>query len=142
MRGFSAVRSVQERDILTIGKVQERLRVYSTIVDSAKIAWIALDFPGISMRVVHEDKKSGGMTVMTRFEAGASIPAHIHTRAYETVFVISGDFIEDDVEYGPGNFFAAPAGTPHGPHRSRAGCIVLTTFSAPLDFEMVQPSLP
>jgi hypothetical protein len=33
----------------------------------------------------------------------ASIPAHIHTRADETVFVVSGDFIEETVEYGPGS---------------------------------------
>ncbi len=112
--------------------------MYSTIVDTTKLPWTALDFPGISMRVVHEDKKSGGMTVMTRLEPGASIPAHIHTKADESVFVISGDFIEEEVEYGPGNFFAASAGAPHGPHRSRTGCIVLTTFSAPLDFQIVQ----
>ncbi len=91
------------------------------------------------MRIVHEDKKFGGMTVMTRLDPGASIPAHIHTRADETVFVISGDFIEEEIAYSPGSFFAAPAGVPHGPHRSRTGCVVLTTFSAMLDFQIVQP---
>jgi quercetin dioxygenase-like cupin family protein len=112
--------------------------MYATIVDTTKLPWAALDFPGTSMRVIHEDKKSGGMTVMTRLEPGASIPAHIHTRADETVFVLSGDFIEEAVEYGPGSFFAAPAGAPHGPHQSRTGCVVLTTFSALLDFQIVQ----
>ncbi len=79
--------------------------MYSTIVDTAKLSWTALDFPGVFMRVVHEDKKSEGMTVMTRLEPGASIPAHLHTRADETVFVISGDFIEEGVEYEAGSFF-------------------------------------
>jgi quercetin dioxygenase-like cupin family protein len=111
--------------------------VYSTIVDTAKLPWATLDLPGVSMRVIHEDKNSGGMTVMTRLEPGATIPAHIHTRADETVFVISGDFIEESVEYPPGSFFAAPAGVAHGPHGSRTGCVVLTTFSAPLDFQIV-----
>jgi anti-sigma factor ChrR (cupin superfamily) len=111
--------------------------MYSKIVNTANLTWAPLDFPGVSMRVVHEDKKSGGMTVMTRLEPGASIPAHIHNKADETVFVISGDFIEENVEYGPGSFFAAAAGVPHGPHRSSKGCVVLTTFSAPLDFEIV-----
>jgi quercetin dioxygenase-like cupin family protein len=111
--------------------------MYSTIVDTTKLSWTALDFPGVFMRVIHEDKKSGGMTVMTRLEPGASIPAHIHTSANETVFVISGDFIEETAEHGPGSFFAAPAGIPHGPHGTRTGCVVLTTFSAPLDFQIV-----
>jgi len=112
--------------------------MYSTTVNTETLPWTALDFPGVSMRVIHEHK-SGGMTVMTRLEPGASIPAHLHTKADETVFVVAGDFIEDAIEYGPGSFFAAPAGSPHGPHRSRTGCVVLTTFSAPLDFQIVQP---
>lgn len=111
--------------------------MYSKIVNTSNLPWAPLDFSGVSMRVIHEDKKSGGMTVMTQLEPGASIPAHIHCKADETVFVISGDFIEEAVEYGPGSFFAAPAGVPHGPHRSSKGCIVLTTFSAPLDFQVV-----
>ena len=41
------------------------------------------------------------MTVMTRLEPGATIPAHIHTKADETVFVVSGDFIEGGPEHGP-----------------------------------------
>ena len=89
------------------------------------------------MRLVYQDKRTGGMTVMTRLEAGASIPAHIHTQADETVFVVSGDFIEEGVTHGPGTFFVATTGTPHGPHTSRTGCLVLTTFSAALDFQLV-----
>jgi anti-sigma factor ChrR (cupin superfamily) len=111
--------------------------MYPAIVNTEKLPWTALDFPGVFMRIVHEHEESGRMTVMTRLEPGASIPAHLHTKADETVFVISGDFIEDEVAHGPGSFFAAVAGTPHGPHRSRTGCVVLTTFSAPLDFKIV-----
>jgi quercetin dioxygenase-like cupin family protein len=122
---------------LTMKPIWRRLGVYTIILDTAKLPWTSLDFPGVSIRKVHEDKKSGGVTVLTRLEAGASIPAHLHTKADETVFVLAGDFIEDDVEYGPGSFFAAPAGVSHGPHQSRSGCIVLTTFSAPLDFQNV-----
>jgi hypothetical protein len=50
------------------------------------------------------------------------------------VFVVEGDFIEDGVSHGPGTFFAGPAGSIHGPHRTRTGCVLLTTFSAELDF--------
>ena len=111
--------------------------MYSTIIETTNIPWSPLDFPGAYMRVIYKDAKSGGMTVMTRLEPGATIPAHIHSKADETVFVVSGDFIEDGTEHGPGSFFAAPAGVPHGPHRSRSGCIVITTFSAVLDFQVI-----
>ena len=110
--------------------------MYSKIVDTADLPWTPLDFPGVFMRVIHEDKKSGGIMVMTRLEPGATIPAHFHTKADETVFVVTGDFIEDGVTHGPGSFFAAPAGIPHGPHGTRTGCVVLTTFSAVLDFQL------
>ena len=42
--------------------------------------------------------------------------------------------IRDGVAYGPGSFFAGAAGTVHGPHTTAGGCVLLTTFSAPLDF--------
>lgn len=34
------------------------------------------------------------MTVLTRTEPGANIPAHHHTKAQETVFALEGDFVE------------------------------------------------
>jgi quercetin dioxygenase-like cupin family protein len=125
---------------LTTRSIQGQLNVYPTVIDTAKLPWAPLEFPGVSMRLIHEDEESGGMTVMTRLAPGASIPAHIHSRAAETVFVISGDFIEEEVAYSPGSYFAAPAGAAHGPHGSRTGCLVLTTFSAPLDFQIVSKS--
>jgi quercetin dioxygenase-like cupin family protein len=122
---------------LPAGAIRVSSEMYSATINTEKLPWTALDFPGVFMRIIHEHKQSGGMAVMTRLDPGASIPAHIHTKADETVFVISGDFVEDGIEYGPGSFFAAPAGAPHGPHLSRTGCVVLTTFSAPLDFQIV-----
>jgi anti-sigma factor ChrR (cupin superfamily) len=69
---------------------------------------------------------------------GASISAHSHTRAEETVYVLEGDFVEDGVAYGAGSFFAGAAGIPHGPHRTVGGCVLLTTFSGPLDFVLAE----
>jgi quercetin dioxygenase-like cupin family protein len=111
--------------------------MYQHIVSTDSLAWSPLDFPGVAMRVVYRDARTGGMTVMTRLEPGASIPAHKHTHADETVFVLSGDFVEAGTSYGAGSYFVASAGTPHGPHESRTGCVVLTTFSAVLDYEPV-----
>jgi quercetin dioxygenase-like cupin family protein len=111
--------------------------VYQTKTDTSALTWLPLDFPGISMKVLQQVGSTGGMTVMTQIAAGSSIPAHSHTYADETVFVVEGDFVEDGVSYGPGSFFIGRAGTPHGPHRSVGGCVLLTTFSASLDFVLV-----
>jgi quercetin dioxygenase-like cupin family protein len=108
--------------------------MYQTKTDTSTHDWSPLDFPGVSMKVLHQVKTTGGMTVMTRLAPGSSIPAHRHTHADETVFVVEGDFVEDGISYGPGSFFVGLAGTPHGPHSSFGGCVLLTTFSATLDF--------
>lgn len=112
--------------------------MYDLKLETAGIAWTPLDFAGISMKTLRQDTRTGGMTVMTRMQAGATIPAHSHTRADETVYVVQGDFVEDGVAYGPGSFFAGAAGTAHGPHRSEGGCVLLTTFSGPLDFVLAE----
>jgi quercetin dioxygenase-like cupin family protein len=111
--------------------------MYQHIVSADSLAWSPLDFPGVFMRVVYQDGRTDGMTVMTRLEPGASIPAHRHTHADETVFVLAGDFVEAGTSHGAGSYFVASAGTLHGPHESRTGCVVLTTFSAALDFQLV-----
>lgn len=111
--------------------------MYQHVISTDSLPWVPLDFPGVSMRVVHQDTRTGGMVVMTRLEAGATIPAHKHSQADETVFVLSGDFIEAGDTHGAGTYFVAPAGVSHGPHATRSGCIVLTTFSATLDFQLL-----
>ncbi len=102
------------------------------------VAWIPLAFAGVTMKPLHTDTATGASTVLTRLAAGASIPRHRHTLADETVYVIEGDFVEDGVAYGPGSFFAGQAGTDHGPHDSVSGCVVLTRFSAALDFVIAE----
>ncbi|OWK38027.1 cupin domain-containing protein [Fimbriiglobus ruber] len=111
--------------------------MYHLKLHAEKVAWAPLDFPGVSLRVLFTDPASGTMSVLTRMAPGASIPAHLHTKADETVYVLEGDFVEEGTSHGPGSFFAGKAGVPHGPHGTVGGCVVLTTFSAELDFVLV-----
>ncbi len=112
--------------------------MYGVKIRQSELPWTAVPgMAGVWMKTLYKDPASGAQAVLTRIDAGAEIPAHWHTRADETVYVLAGDFVEDDVRYGPGAFFAARAGVPHGPHRSAGGCIVLTHFSAELDFQLV-----
>ncbi len=111
--------------------------MYQHVVSTDSLPWMPLEFPGVHMRIIHSDAQTGRLTVMTRLEPGATIPAHFHTKADETVYVLSGDFVEAGVTYGVGTYFAATAGTPHGLHESRGGCVVLTSFSAELDFQLM-----
>jgi quercetin dioxygenase-like cupin family protein len=114
--------------------------MYQKAIDRNDIEASTLEIPGVTIQVLHEDETSGGTTVLTHIAPGATIPEHWHTAADETVFVLSGDFIEQGRSYGPGAFFVGKAQTSHGPHASISGCTVLTTFSAPLDFQMGNPA--
>ena len=110
--------------------------MYQAIVTAAKITRTALEFPGVAIQVLHSDDRTGAMTVLTHMEPGAVIPEHWHSAADETVYVLSGDFIEGGVSYRPGTLFAGKAKTSHGPHSTKNGCVVLTQFSAALDFQL------
>src|SRR3954451_23099774 len=108
--------------------------MYATKTDTSALAWSPTGWPGVFMKMLHKDESTGGMTGMTRMEAGSSIPAHSHTHTDQTVFVIEGDLVEDGVSYGPGSFFVAKAGSPHGPHGSQAGCVLPSWYFGPPDF--------
>ncbi len=105
--------------------------------DTSAIPWTTPNAGGISMKILHQDESTGGMTAMTRMAAGSSIPAHMHPKSDQTVFVLEGDLVDDGVTYGPGAFFVAKAGTPHGPNTTTGGCVLLTWYSGPPEFAPV-----
>ncbi len=107
--------------------------MYEITLNTSDVAWSA-ENSGISMKVLHQNESTGGMTGMTRLAAGSLIPAHSHTHADQTVFILEGDLIDDGVSYGPGSFFVVKAGSPHGPHSTAGGCVLLTTYSGRPDF--------
>ena len=108
--------------------------MYETKMDTTALAWSPTGWPGVSMKMLQQVESTGGMSGMMRMEAGSSIPAHSHTHADQAVFVIEGDLVEEGVTYGPGSFLVAKAGTPHGPHNSSGGCVLLSTYFGTPDF--------
>jgi quercetin dioxygenase-like cupin family protein len=108
--------------------------VYELKRKSGSETWEKLDMPGVEICVLRRDETTGGLTVLTRIAPGGMIPAHSHTKADEFVFVVEGEFVEDGEVYGPGSYFYGRSGTTHGPHSSPGGCVVMTHFSAELDF--------
>src|SRR4051794_9102843 len=111
--------------------------MYETTTDTSALPWSPTGWPGVSMKMLQQVESAGGggggggrggMCGMMRMEAGSLIPAHRHTHADQAVFVIEGDLVDDGVTYGPGSFLLARAGTPHGPHTSPGGCVLLSTY--------------
>jgi quercetin dioxygenase-like cupin family protein len=109
--------------------------MYQKIVDSSAVEDQPLEIDGVSIRIL-DKSETGALALITRMRAGAIIPAHWHSKADETVFVLDGDFLEDGVAYGPGHYFVGAARTIHRPHATKSGCTLLTHFSAELDFNI------
>src|SRR3954452_250842 len=108
--------------------------MYHTKSDTSALAWSPTGWPGVSMKMLQQVESTGGMSGMMRMEAGSSIPAHRHTHADQSVFVVEGDLVEEGGSYGPGSFFFVKAGSAHGPHGSSGGCVLLSWYSGPPDF--------
>ena len=95
-------------------------------------SWQPGPYPGVELMVLHKNDVTGGLTVLRKFKAGVTVPAHIHPVANEWAYVLSGEWDESGVSYGPGTLFFAPKGQLHGPHIAKTEVISLTQFDGPL----------
>ena len=94
--------------------------------------WQPGPYDGVELLVLHKNETNGGVTVLRKFKAGVTVPAHLHPQANESVYVLSGEWEEGGVTYTNGAFFFAPQGTPHGPHTAKTEVVSLTIFDGPL----------
>jgi quercetin dioxygenase-like cupin family protein len=94
--------------------------------------WVPGPYPGVELMILHKNDATGGVTVLRKFHAGVTVPAHTHPLANESVYVLSGEWEESGVTYTNGAYFFAPKGERHGPHVARSEVISLTMFDGPL----------
>jgi quercetin dioxygenase-like cupin family protein len=95
-------------------------------------SWQSGPYPGVELLVLHKNEATGGVSVLRKFAAGTTVPAHTHPDASEFVFILSGEWEESGQVYSTGAFFFAPRGVKHGPHVARTEVISLTIFDGPL----------
>lgn len=103
---------------------------YTALAQDKK--WQPGPYPGVELLVLHKNELNGGVTVLRKFHAGITVPAHTHPLANESVYVLSGEWEESGVIYSAGSFFYAPKGERHGPHVAKTEVVSLTTFDGPL----------
>lgn len=106
--------------------------MFPYVTKAAEAGWQPGPYPGVDLMFLHKNEKTGGVTVLRRFQAGVTVPAHIHPDANEFVFILSGEWEESGVTHSTGTFFFAPRGEAHGPHVARTEVISLAVFDGPL----------
>jgi quercetin dioxygenase-like cupin family protein len=94
--------------------------------------WQPGPYAGVEIKVLHQHEATGGVTVLRKFKAGSTIPAHTHPLANEWAYVLSGEWEEAGVVYQTGALFFAPKDVRHGPHVAKTEVISLTVFDGPL----------
>ncbi len=105
---------------------------YIKLPDPVDSAWQPGPYEGVELLLLHRNEQSGGVTVLRKFRAGVTVPAHIHPLANEQVFVLSGEWEEGGTVYTRGAFFHAPKGVKHNPHFAKTEVVSLTIFDGPL----------
>ena len=90
--------------------------------------WLAGERPGERVRPLIEDP-AGYRTMLLQVAPGPLGELHAH-QTIEQIYVLEGDFFDDEASYGPGDFVVRMPGTQHRAG-SRGGCAMLVTY-APL----------
>lgn len=106
--------------------------MFPVVVLSSEKSWQPGPYEGVELLLLHKNEQTGGVTVLRKFKAGVTVPAHIHPSANESVYVLSGQWEESGQVYEAGAYFFAPRGTAHGPHHAKTEVISLTIFDGPL----------
>jgi anti-sigma factor ChrR (cupin superfamily) len=101
----------------------------SRYVDVESLPWKPTPCPGIEMKVLLEDKDTGLLTALFRWQPGSELTLHEHIEVEQT-FVLEGSLVDDKGEVTAGNYVWRPKGNRHIA-KSPNGALVLSIFFKP-----------
>jgi anti-sigma factor ChrR (cupin superfamily) len=101
----------------------------SRYVDVESLPWKPTPCAGIDMKILLEDKESGLLTALFRWQPGAELALHQHVEVEQT-FVLQGSLLDDEGEVTAGNYVWRPKGNRHIA-KSPNGALVLSMFLKP-----------
>jgi hypothetical protein len=93
------------------------------------VAWVAVPggVAGQTERILAGDKDTGVATRMLRFEPGTDTTelGVVRHDFWEEVYILEGDLYDLSLgaEFTSGSYACRPPGMPHGPWKSRSGCV-------------------
>ena len=112
---------------------QEKLaELDSRYVETSGLPWKPTPTPGIDMKVLLEDKESGLLTALFRWEPGTELPLHEHVEIEQT-YVLEGSIVDEKGEVHAGDYVWRPKGNRHLA-RSPNGALVISFFLKPNKF--------
>ena len=103
-------------------------RLASRFIESEAVPWIEMA-PGNRMKVIYHDPSTDMLTILSKLDPGAGIPAHVHEDLEQT-YVLEGSLVDDEGECTAGNFVIRAKGSRHAPTAPK-GCTMLVFFLKP-----------
>lgn len=114
-------------------KAEESLgALNSRYVQVSDLPWKPTPTEGIDMKILLEDKESGLLTALFRWEPGTELPLHEHVEIEQT-YVLAGSIVDEEGEVRAGDYVWRPKGNRHLA-RSPGGALVLSFFLKPNKF--------
>jgi anti-sigma factor ChrR (cupin superfamily) len=81
-------------------------------------------FPGVSIKVLHENLQERTQTTLWRLQPGASVPRHRHS-IDEECLILEGSILHAGTEYFSGDYLLSPKGVPHDQFIAPNGALFL-----------------
>jgi mannose-6-phosphate isomerase-like protein (cupin superfamily) len=101
-----------------------------TYVDSNNAEWH--DFrPGSRRKVLHENPKTGQLTMVVQWDAGYRMGTVEHHEYDEHLYIIAGTFVDERRASGPGTYILNRAGSEHQAY-TPDGCTFLEVVAGRL----------
>lgn len=104
----------------------------SRYVNVEQLPWKPTPTPGIDMKILVQDKETGLLTALFRWQPGTALALHEHVEI-EQSYVLSGSLVDDEGVCKAGDFVWRPKGNRHIA-RSPEGALVLSFFLKPNKF--------
>jgi len=109
----------------------------SRLVDVEALPWQATRFPGVEVKPLLFDRRSGLASTLMRMAPGSELPDHEHVLIEQT-WVLEGHLVDKSgadagIECKAGQFIWRPAGSRHSAHSPNGG-LMLAFFQIPNRF--------
>jgi anti-sigma factor ChrR (cupin superfamily) len=121
----------------TTSKISIQTDEHSHVIKPTEMDWQPTRFPGCEVKILVTDRKTGLMTVLTRFAPGAILPDHEHVNIEQT-YVLEGRVVDLDgsakgTEAKAGEFVWREPGSRHSAWCPEGG-VTLAIFQVPNKF--------
>ena len=104
----------------------------SRYISVEALPWKPTPTPGIDMKILLQDKESGLLTALFKWNPGTELALHEHVEIEQT-YVLEGSIVDEEGEVRRGDFVWRPQGNRHIA-RSPHGALVLSFFLKPNRF--------